>query len=168
LGIVDAFITAGGTQIAFAGRGLETDVGERLPSPTKGMSIDEQIIEGGNEVEDLFAAPQQEGFVPAPRPVRRVVVPEPEEVEEVIIEPREEGTRDENADLFQVTEEDIMGSPSDNPKQELDDEDMDDLFGVSEEDVMGEPPRRPAPRRRLIRRTSRPYYPPQQSIIGPR
>ncbi len=40
LGIVDVFITAGGTQITFAGKGLETDVGKRLPSPTKGMSVD--------------------------------------------------------------------------------------------------------------------------------
>ncbi len=40
LGVVDAFITAGGTRIDFTGKGLETDVGTRLPSPTKGMSID--------------------------------------------------------------------------------------------------------------------------------
>lgn len=39
LGIVDAFITAGATRITFTGKGEETDVGQRLPSPTKGMSI---------------------------------------------------------------------------------------------------------------------------------
>ena len=39
LGIVDAFITAGGTQINFTGKGQYTDVGTRLPSPTQGMSI---------------------------------------------------------------------------------------------------------------------------------
>jgi len=102
------------------------------PAPTP-------LPEPEEEVEDRFAAPQQEGFVPAPR---------------------DEGTRDENKDLFEVTEEDILGSPSDNPKQELDDEDMDDLFGVDEADIMGEPPRPPKPKRRLIRRTNRPYYPP--------
>lgn len=40
LGIVDAFITAGGTRIAFTGKGELTDVGKRIPSPTQGMSVD--------------------------------------------------------------------------------------------------------------------------------
>lgn len=40
LGIIDAFITGRGRNIEFRGKGLETDVGERLPSPTRGMSVD--------------------------------------------------------------------------------------------------------------------------------
>ena len=40
LGIVDAFITNRGRNIEFRGKGEETDVGERLPSTTQGMSVD--------------------------------------------------------------------------------------------------------------------------------
>ena len=39
LGITDAFITNYGTKIAFSGKGLMTDVGERVPGPTVGMSV---------------------------------------------------------------------------------------------------------------------------------
>ena len=40
LGIVDAFITGGGKDIEFRGKGELTDVGERLPITTQGMSVD--------------------------------------------------------------------------------------------------------------------------------
>ena len=98
------------------------------------------------EVEDRFAAPQQEGFIPPPE--------------------AKEGSLEEVSDLVEVTDEDIMGSDGDNPKQELDEEDFDDLFGVSEADLMGEPqqPRRLKPRPRF-RRTGR-QYPPPTSLIG--
>ena len=39
LGVTDALISDYGKRIAFSGRGQDTDVGERLPSATKGMSI---------------------------------------------------------------------------------------------------------------------------------
>ena len=39
LGVVDAFITNYGKTIDFAGHGTKTDVGKRLASPTKGMSV---------------------------------------------------------------------------------------------------------------------------------
>jgi len=38
-GVTDAFITGGGTKIAYAGKGEDTNVGERIDSPTKGMSV---------------------------------------------------------------------------------------------------------------------------------
>ena len=101
------------------------------------------------EVEDRFAAPQQEGFVPTPEPRVR-----------------------DDLDELEVTDEDILGAEEDNLDQEAD---MSDLFEPPEEedisDLFGEAPeqpRRPKPKRRLIRRTARPYYPPSQSIIGPR
>jgi len=40
LGVVDIYVTNYGKNIKFGGRGMETDVGKRLSSPTKGMSID--------------------------------------------------------------------------------------------------------------------------------
>ena len=40
LGIVDAFITNRGRNIEFRGKGEETDVGERIPLTTQGMSVD--------------------------------------------------------------------------------------------------------------------------------
>ena len=39
LGVVDIYVTDYGKNIQFGGGGLETDVGKRLASPTKGMSI---------------------------------------------------------------------------------------------------------------------------------
>ncbi len=38
-GVVDAFITSSGDKIGYSGGGLETNVGDRDPSPTKGMSV---------------------------------------------------------------------------------------------------------------------------------
>ncbi len=38
-GVVDSFITNNGTKIDYEGGGLKTDVGQRIPSPTQGMSI---------------------------------------------------------------------------------------------------------------------------------
>jgi len=40
LGIVDAFITNRGRNIEFRGKGELTDVGERIPLTTQGMSVD--------------------------------------------------------------------------------------------------------------------------------
>ena len=162
LGIVDVFITAKGTQIAFAGKGLTTDVGKRIPSPTKGMSINKQK-EGGN------AMVYREPIRPLPRPVAPIqpVVIAPDEFEQ--LEPRERGAVDDVAELTEVSEEDVLGALEDNLDQE---EDMSDLFEVSEADIMGYPeeerPRRPAPKRRLIRRTNRPYYPPPTTLGGMR
>jgi len=52
LGVVDAFITAGGTRITFAGKGEGTNVGTRIPSTTKGMSVfGEGVVEGEGELE---------------------------------------------------------------------------------------------------------------------
>ena len=122
-------------------RYVRTQDGRLVAVPTPAP---EPIVPEEEEVEDRFAAPQQEGFVPAP----------------------ESRVRDD-LDELEVTDEDILGKPEDNLDQF---EDMSDILDVSNEDIMGYPeqPRRPAPKRRLIRRTSRPYYPPSQSIIGPR
>ena len=40
-GVVDIFVSGNGQTIKYSGKGTETDVGTRLPSPTKGMSIPE-------------------------------------------------------------------------------------------------------------------------------
>lgn len=97
-------------------------------------------------VEDRFAAPQQEGFVPAP-------------------EPRDDGF----SDILEVTEEDIMGTEG---VALPDEEDNEDLFSAPEEDMGGlfpgvseERQRRPTPRSRL-RRTAKPYYPPPSTFQG--
>jgi len=47
LGIADIAITKGGKSIKFTGKGLETDVGRRMPSTTQGMSLEEDILELG-------------------------------------------------------------------------------------------------------------------------
>ena len=44
LGVVDAFITNYGRAISFQGKGERTDVGERLDSPTQGMTISNDDI----------------------------------------------------------------------------------------------------------------------------
>jgi len=48
IGVTDAFITDYGKRIDFAGHGVKTDVGKRLPEPTKGMSVND----GGEALED--------------------------------------------------------------------------------------------------------------------
>ena len=103
-------------------------------------------------------------------------------VDEVIVEesPTREANGDDLDDLFQapsrgdpdvrvddvvaVSEEDVFGEGG---------EDMSDLLEVSDEDIMGEdwgePTPPPQPKRvvtRKVRRTSRPYIPPQPSIGG--
>ncbi|MFP3975932.1 MAG: hypothetical protein ACLFVK_06910, partial [Dehalococcoidia bacterium] len=39
LGVVDAFIDSSEQRISFCGKGEKTDVGKRMPSPTKGLSF---------------------------------------------------------------------------------------------------------------------------------
>jgi len=39
LGVADVYISDSGRKIEFSGKGLQTDVGARIPSTTKGMSI---------------------------------------------------------------------------------------------------------------------------------
>jgi len=50
LGITDGFITDYGRKISFGGKGTETDVGERLPETTRGMSVNRP----GVEIDDDF------------------------------------------------------------------------------------------------------------------
>lgn len=93
-----------------------------------------------------------------------VAVPEPvsppEEVEEV-----EEEEKDELGDVFEVTEEDVMGKEEDNIPQELEEEDEDWLFGVSEPDAVEEPPK---PKKPKLRRTIKRYPPPPTTLGGVR
>jgi len=109
--------------------------------------------------------------VPTPiSPPKVEPVEEREEPEEKAVETREEPRareegEDELSEVFEVTEEDVLGKPEDNIPQELTEEDEEYLFGVSEPDAVEEPPK---PKRKLFRRTRRPYSPPSQSIIGPR
>lgn len=94
---------------------------------------------------------------PAPIP-RPSIVPEPEEEPE---EEEEPGAKDAMSDLVEVTEEDVMGKPSDNVEQGLDEEDdMEDLVEVGDlfED---REPEKPKPKPRYIIR--RPPVPPQTS-----
>jgi len=54
LGVSDIFIKSGGKgmrpTIEFKGHGMKTDVGKRIPSPTKGLSLDNEA--GGLLLED--------------------------------------------------------------------------------------------------------------------
>ncbi len=57
LGVVDIYITNYGKNIEFRGRGLETDVGKRLSSPTKGMSLREEKVLANDRAEALGIKP---------------------------------------------------------------------------------------------------------------
>jgi len=86
----------------------------------------------------------------------------PEEVEEV--EEAEE-EKDELSDVFEVTEEDVLGKDEDNIPQELTEEDEDDLFGVPEPDAVEEPPK---PKKPKLRRTIKRFPPPPTTLGGMR
>ena len=126
----------------------------------------EQMPEQKNEV-FMVRTPQPPVIeLPSEEPV--------EEVEVVEESPTLEANGDDLANLFEaphrddpdmriddlvtVSEEDVFGEGG---------EDMSDLLDVSPEDVMGEdlgeptPPPPPQPKRRLIRRTQKPYRRPQ-------
>jgi len=60
LGITDAFITRYGRRITFGGKGEKTDVGTRMPSPTKGMSI--PVTEPLYFTDELFKGLPKQGI----------------------------------------------------------------------------------------------------------
>lgn len=116
MGITDIYITDYGKKINFKGRGEETDVGTRDSSPTRGMSIGENIVEleGGEEEMDAQEIARQEA-------TGEVVIAEQEKEEEEgedlsdLFDPGDEG---DLSDLVEVTNEDVMeGLPTGGKKK---------------------------------------------------
>jgi len=99
-----------------------------------------------------------DAYIPRPiEPVRPVMPPEPEAIEDSFARPQQEG-------FIPVEEAEEEEEPENEmPELGLTEEDEDDLFGVSREDVMGEPPRPKKPKPRF--RIRRPYYQPP-NILG--
>ena len=58
LGVADIYVTDHGRSIKFVGGGLETNIGKRIESPTKGMSIPKDVAPARlREYEEEGAAP---------------------------------------------------------------------------------------------------------------
>lgn len=141
LGVVDILIRDG-QEIQFESGGLDTDVGESLGSPTEGMSI------GGVDMERRYVPPEVE--------VRPVVA---------------ESAGDDHSDLFEVTEEDVIGDENGDlsdltdvdPEQDIIGGDIEDLVSLDDRgNAIGAPRERPTAYRvsRRGRRIVRRPFPP--------
>ena len=154
LGFVDVIITGGDT-IEFVSGGLKTNVGKRINSPTKGMSVHDMGVS--------VIRTQGEEEMEAYRPVEPITLPEMPEVD---VEPEEQ--EDDLSDITSISpeeEKEMFGT--DDPPEEAED-DLDDLFDTSDpnEDIYsGRPASNPARRKKIVRRYQ-PTYPGYPTVGG--
>lgn len=168
LGFVDIAVR-NGRQIEFTPGGLDTDVGTRIASTTRGMSVNEgngESMDYENEVmeeQGQEVAPeevsQEEALAESPSELAVEEPSEPEQASEEVAEEAEspevtvaekpKNSVEDLAYLTKVTKEDVLGKEDGNSEPgafdftdlaTLSPEDERDLFDVSEKDVMGEPP----------------------------